>query len=186
MARKAPGPRGSLVRLLRQKGLAGLTDLDQVPVRIAEIAADLGAAVLRRREELRSAGAPVGIDLLDVRDADVEKAAHPIQVGRRLERDRRLVVSWPATDIDDDPTVRQRYERRLALLYGLAPEHLRVEAARAVNIIGNDEVRQDDALFGCGELGHRSLLWSTLVSGSSQHVGSCGHSAGGRPREADR
>jgi hypothetical protein len=79
--RNAAAPRGSLYGLLRQKGLAGLTDLDQVPIRIAEIAADLGAAILRRREELRSPRAPVGIDLLDVRDADVEKAAYAVPPG---------------------------------------------------------------------------------------------------------
>src|SRR5918992_4950627 len=38
-----------LVGRLLQKRLARLADLDQVPVRIAEIAADLGPAGLRRR-----------------------------------------------------------------------------------------------------------------------------------------
>jgi hypothetical protein len=80
-ALKAAGRRRSLNGLLREKGLAGLTDLDQVPIRFAEIAADLGAAILRRREELRSPRAPVGIDLLDVRDADVEKAAYAVPPG---------------------------------------------------------------------------------------------------------
>src|SRR5436190_7045636 len=51
-----------------------LADLDQVPVRVAEVAADLTSVVHRRGEELGTAGAPVGVDSLDVRHTDVEEA----------------------------------------------------------------------------------------------------------------
>jgi hypothetical protein len=48
-----------------------LADLDQVPIGIADVAADLGSAVLRRGEELGPPRAPVLINGLDVGDADV-------------------------------------------------------------------------------------------------------------------
>src|SRR5215475_2556691 len=63
----------------------GLTDLDQVPVGVTQVATDLGSAVDRRGEELRAAGAPVRVDGGDVGDAGVEEGADPVRVGGRLE-----------------------------------------------------------------------------------------------------
>jgi hypothetical protein len=100
-----------------------------VAVRIADIAADLGLMLSWRRQELGPARAPLGVDGLDVRDPDVEEAADPVGIGWRLEGDGRLVVGGTATDVDDDPAVGERDERRLARLDGFAAEHLGVEAA---------------------------------------------------------
>src|SRR5438105_2728413 len=75
----------------RLGGAGGLPDLDEVPVRIADVAADLRSAVLRRGQELGPAGAPLLVDLLDVGHADVQEAAHAIGVARGLERDGGLV-----------------------------------------------------------------------------------------------
>jgi len=104
-----------------EEGLAGLADLDQVPVRITDIAAGLGSAVLRRRDKFRSPCTPVVIDRLNIRHPNVEEAADAVRVGRSLERDRRLVVGGPATDVANDPAVRERDERRLALPNALGP-----------------------------------------------------------------
>jgi hypothetical protein len=69
-----------LVDLL-EDGLTRLADLDEMPIRIADVAADLGSAVLRRGQELGPARAPLLVDGLDVGDADVEEAARPVGVG---------------------------------------------------------------------------------------------------------
>jgi hypothetical protein len=73
-----------------------LTNLDQVPVRIAEVAADLRSTVLRWGQELGTTG--------------VQSA-----------------------------TVGERHERGLTVTDDLASEHLRVEAARALDVVGDDE-----------------------------------------------
>jgi len=48
-----------------------LADLDQVAVRIPDVAAVLGLALLGRREELGPTRAPLRVDTLDVRYTDV-------------------------------------------------------------------------------------------------------------------
>src|SRR4029077_20087513 len=99
------GPSPRLARPSRENP-SRLADLYQVPVGVAGVAADLASMVLRRREELGAAPAPVRVGLLHVRDADVEEAAHPVWVRRGLERDGWLVVGRPPADVDDDPPVR--------------------------------------------------------------------------------
>ena len=54
----------------------GLAHLYQVSIRVAEVAPDLASMVLRGREELGAPCAPVCVDRLHVRYADVEEAAH--------------------------------------------------------------------------------------------------------------
>ena len=83
-------------------------------VRIADVAADLTLVLLRGRQELGPTRAPLGVDRVDVGDPDIEEAADPVGVGWRLERDGRLVIGGAATDVDDDPAVGKRDERRLA------------------------------------------------------------------------
>src|SRR5215472_15008899 len=58
----------------RRRGLCRgrLADLDQVPVWVAQIAADLATAVLRRSEELRAPRTPRVVHSADVGHADVE------------------------------------------------------------------------------------------------------------------
>jgi hypothetical protein len=91
---------------------------------------------------------------VDVGDADVEEAADPVGVAGRLERHRRLVVGWPSAGVDDDPAVGERDDRRLAVFQYLPAEHAGVEAARPVDVGGDDEVREGDSLRGCRERGH--------------------------------
>src|SRR5262245_58448967 len=73
-----------------RRGAGRLAHLDQVAVGIADVAADLGRALLRRRQEVGATRAPLSVHRLYVRDADVEEAAGSIWIGRRLEGDRRL------------------------------------------------------------------------------------------------
>jgi hypothetical protein len=83
----------------------GLPHFDQMTVGIADVAALLVLVLFRRRQELSTPGAPLGVHGLDVFDPDIKKAADPIGITRRLQDDRRLVVGRAAAGIDDDPAV---------------------------------------------------------------------------------
>src|SRR6476469_5437956 len=83
-------------------GQSRLAHLDQVAIGIADVAAQLGLVLLRRRQELSAARAPLGVNSVDVRNPDVQEAAHPILVGLLLERDGGLVVCRTTANVDDD------------------------------------------------------------------------------------
>jgi hypothetical protein len=74
-------------------------------VGIADVATDFVLVLFRRRQELSTPGAPLGIHGVDVFDPDIEKAADPVGIARRLQGDRRLVVGRASAAIDDDPAV---------------------------------------------------------------------------------
>src|SRR4029078_6112816 len=79
----------------------GLPDLDDVTIGIADVATDLVLVLLRRRQELRAAGAPLCVHGVDVCDPDVEEAADLVRMVRRLERDRGLVLRRSSAVVDD-------------------------------------------------------------------------------------
>ena len=58
-------------------------------------------------------------------------------------------------DVDDDPAVRERDDRRLPFKEHLAAEHVAVEAAGALDVLGNDEVGEGDSFGGRWNLDHR-------------------------------
>jgi len=66
-------------------------------------------------------------------------------IAGRLESDAWLVVSRSATDVDD-PAVRERDDRRLAGEDDLAAEDIAVEAAGALDILRDDEVRERNSV----------------------------------------
>jgi hypothetical protein len=74
-------------------------------VRIADVAALLVLVLFRRRQKLSTPGAPFGVHSLDVFDPDIEEAADPVGITRRLQDDRGLVVGRASAGIDDDPAV---------------------------------------------------------------------------------
>ena len=133
-------------------GSIRLSELDQVAVRIAEVAAGFRAAVDWRREELGASLAPRLVGRLDVCDADVQEAADAIGIAGRLEGDAWLVVCRSAADVDDDPAVRERDDRRFAGENDLAAEDVAVEAAGALDIVGDDEVCERDSVGRMGRL----------------------------------
>src|SRR5215467_13391589 len=132
----------------------GLAYLDQVPVGITQVAADLGLVLFRWREELGASRAPLRIDRVDVRDPDVEEAADQVWIARCLECDGRLVLGRTATHVDDDPAVGERHVCRLTRAGDLATEHLGIEATGALHVVRNDEVGQRDLKCGLAAFGH--------------------------------
>src|SRR3954451_24584991 len=139
----------------RQRGLA---DLDQVPVRVAEVAADLGLVLLRWGQELSASPAPLRVHGVDVGDPDVEEAAGHAPVARGLESDGRLVVGRAATGVDDDPAVGERHVRRLARPDGGATQHVGVEAPGTLHVIGDEEVGQAHLVAGPAAVRHLLTL----------------------------
>jgi hypothetical protein len=63
-----------------------LPDLDQVPVGIADVAAELASSIDGLREELRPAGAPFVVGRPDVRDPYVEHCLSSQDVGVEVPR----------------------------------------------------------------------------------------------------
>jgi len=129
-----------------------LANFDEVAVGVAHVAAQLDSSVGRWREELGAASAPFPIRGVDVGNSDVEETADAVGVLRGLEGDSGFVVSGSAADVDDDPAVGERDERGLARADGLAAEHVGVETARALDVVGDDEVGQHEPFFRDGEL----------------------------------
>src|SRR2546427_11951523 len=76
---------------------------NQVAIRVANVRPDLASMVLRLSEKLRALGRPFLVDLVDVRDADVEEGARAARVGRRRERDGGLVVCGTGADRPGTP-----------------------------------------------------------------------------------
>src|SRR5215472_1212019 len=92
-----------------------LTDLDEMAVGVAHVAADLGTTVDRGCEELRAASPPLLVGATDVGDAYVHEARDGREVRRRLERHAGLVVGRSAGDADGDPGVGQGDDGRVTL-----------------------------------------------------------------------
>jgi len=74
-------------------------------VGIADVTTDLVLVLFRRRQEIRTPGAPLGVHGLDVLDPDIEEAADPVGIAWRLQGDRRLVVGRSTAPVDADPAV---------------------------------------------------------------------------------
>ena len=97
--------------------LGALPDLDNVTVRIADIAANLAVLGYWLRDELSSSTFPQFIARLDIRNAEIHKAADVIRVGD-AECYRRLVGCRPAANVKNHPDVRKlKVRRRVAVTH---------------------------------------------------------------------
>src|SRR5262249_20610728 len=90
-AKEAPG---RLSWAVLARGSLPLADLDEVPVWVGHVAADLMAPFCRQRQELGPLLAPLTVASMDVGDADVEEAADVVGVARRLKRGRSACHRW--------------------------------------------------------------------------------------------
>src|SRR4029453_773076 len=126
-------------------GHAGrLADLDQVPVGVAQVAADLPAVDLGWGEELGPPRAPLLIDGLDIGHPEVEEGAGPSGIGRWFQHDLGLVIGRSATDVDDHPTIGHLADRWLPVPHPLPAEHPGVEVPGAGHVRGHDEMGQHE------------------------------------------
>src|SRR5207247_9829538 len=111
------GQRNALIRRWRRhrSDADRLTNFDEVAVGVAHVGADLPTVILGFREELRALGGPIGVRLVDVRDADIQEGARPVRVGWRRPRDRRLVVRRSSALVENQPRVGDPHDHRVTL-----------------------------------------------------------------------
>ena len=125
-------------------------------VGIADVATDLVLVLFRRRQEIRTPGAPLCVHGVDVFDPDIQETADRVEITRRLQGDRWLVVGRASADIDDDPAVGQCDigQPSEAGEGPLAAEYFGVKPARPLDIVRDDEVGQHNSVCGRCDLGH--------------------------------
>ena len=83
-----------------------LSNLNDVTVRIADVAANLAVLGYRLRYELGASTLPQLVARLNIRDAEIHKAVDVIWVGD-TERFRRLIRRRPAADVQNHPDIRK-------------------------------------------------------------------------------
>src|SRR5579862_4089238 len=137
-------PRRTLAVLERR----ALSDLDNVTVRIADVAANLAVLGNRRREDLGSPAFPQFVARLDIRNAEIHKAVDVIRVGH-AERYRGLVRGRPASHIQNHPDIRKlQVRRRVAVTHSqnASAEDLFVVASRSLDVGDGEKMRDADPL----------------------------------------
>ena len=135
-------------RALTVRELGALSDLDNIAVRIANVAAYLAILRDRLRDELRSSTFPQFIARLNIRNAEIHKAVDVIRVGD-AERYRRLIRGRPAPNVQNHPDIRKlKVPRRIAVTQAqnASAEDLFVVASRSLNVGDGEKMRDADPL----------------------------------------
>src|SRR5271155_5569051 len=164
-----PSDRGCALTVSRPPALtvrqvSALSDLDNISVRVPDVAARLAVLGDRLRDELGSSALPQFIARLNIRNADIHKAADLIRVGEDAERYRRLVRGGPAPDVDNEPRIRDpNVSRRafaVASALNAAAKDRFVEASRSVDVGDGEKMRDGEPL----PRGHRIALLFDLYA----------------------
>src|SRR5277367_4379865 len=143
-AESASYPRRALTVL--QGG--ALSDLDNVTVRIADVAANLAVFGDRWREELGSSTFPQFVARLNIRNAEIHKAVDVIRVGD-AQRYRRLIRGRPASNVQNHPNIRKlKVRRRVAVTQAqnASAEDLFVVTSRSLDVGDGEKMRDADPL----------------------------------------
>src|ERR1700758_4539923 len=128
--------------------VGALSNLDNISVRIADVAARLAVLGDRLRDELRSSAFPQLITRLNIRNAEIHKAVELIRVGD-AERYRRLIRGWPASNVQNHPDVRKlKVPRRVAVTQAqnASAEDLFVVASRPLDVGDGEKMCDADPL----------------------------------------
>src|ERR1700688_848343 len=135
-------------RALTVLELGALSDLDNITVRIADVAANLAVLGYWFRDELRSSAFPQFIARLNIRNAEIHKAVDVIRVGD-AERYRRLIGGRPASNVQNHPDIRKlKVRRRVAVTHGqnASAEDLFVVASGSLDVGDGEKMRDADPL----------------------------------------
>src|SRR5208282_1215109 len=138
-----PSGRASTVR-----NIGALSDLDNISVRISDVAANLAVLGNGLCDELGPSTLPQFIARLNVRHADVQKAVDVIRVGD-AERYRRLIRGRAAPNVQNHPDVRKlKVPRRIAVTQAqnASAEDLFVVASRSLDVGDGEKMRDADPL----------------------------------------
>ena len=119
-----------------------MAELDQVSVRIAQVAADLAVARDRRGQKVRTARAPELVYASNVGDAYVQRVTCELHLHRRDQCHSGFVLSRRPADIGHDPAVMELENDRIPRADDGCAEHLLVKAACAVLILDDKQVRE--------------------------------------------
>ena len=144
------------------KGSA-LSDLDNISVRIADVAAYLAVLRDRLRDELGSSTFPQFIARLNIRNAEIHKTVDVIRFGD-AERYRRLILGRPAPNVQDHPDIgKLKVRRRVAVTHGqnASAEDLFVVASRSLDV-GDGEKMRDADPCPRGQVPERYARWVCL------------------------
>src|SRR5215472_14873175 len=131
---------------VRERG--ALSNLDDIAVRIADVAANLAVLGYRLRDELGSSTFPQFIARLNIRDAEIHKAVDVIRVGD-TERYRRLIRRRAAPNVQNHPDIRKlKVPRRVAVAQAqnAGTEDLFVVAGRSLDVGDGEKLRDADPL----------------------------------------
>src|SRR6202162_3540924 len=129
--------------------VGALSDLDNVSVRIADVAANLAVLGNRFREELGSSTFPQFVARLNIRNAEIHKAVDVIRVGD-AERYRRLIGGRPAPYVQNHPDIRKlKVRRRVAVTQAqnASAEDLFVVASRSLDVGDGEKLRDADSFL---------------------------------------
>src|SRR6202049_4394804 len=128
--------------------VGALSDLDNISVRIPDVAARLAILGDRLRDELGSSTFPQFIARLNIRNTKIHKAVDVIRVGD-AERYRRLIRGRPAPNVQNHPDIRkQEVRRRVTVTQGqnASAEDLFVVASRSLDVGDGEKLRDADPL----------------------------------------
>src|ERR1700736_2813927 len=128
--------------------LGALSDLDNITVRIADVAANLSVLGYWLCDELGSSTFPQFIARLDIRNAEIHKAVDVIWVGD-AERNHRLIRGRPAPNVQNHPDIRElKVRRRVAVTHGqnASAEDPFVVASRSLDVGHGEKMRDTDPL----------------------------------------
>ena len=135
---------------LTVRKIRALSDLNNVAVRIADIAANLAVLRDRRSDELGSSTFPQFVARLNVGDAEIHEAVDVIRV-RDTQRYRRLIRGRAAPNVQDHPDIRElKVARRVAVAQAqnASAEDLFVVVSRSVDIGDGEKMRDADPFSG--------------------------------------
>src|ERR1700677_1072995 len=128
--------------------IGALPDLDDITVRIADVAAYLAVFRNRRRDELAPPTLPQFIAGLNIRNAEIHKAVEVIRVGD-AERYRRLVRGRSASNVQDHPDIRKlKIPRRVTVTQAqnASVEDLFVVSSRPLDVSDGEKLRDADSV----------------------------------------
>ena len=121
-----------------------LPNFYNITIRVANVAARLAVLRLRLRDELGSSTSPKFITRLNIRNADIHKAADTIRVGGNAERYRWFVRRRAASGVDKEPGVRDLDVPRRAFAVASAQnatsEDLFVKSSRSFDVGDGEKV----------------------------------------------
>src|SRR6202167_6224891 len=126
--------------------VGALSDLDNISVRIPDVAARLAVFGDRLRDELGSSTFPQFIARLNIRNAEIHKAVDVIRIGD-AERYRRLIRGRAAPNVQNHPDIRKlKVPRRVAVTQAqnASAEDLFVVASRSLDVGDGEKLRDAD------------------------------------------